>query len=145
MSLVAPGSDSSVPDSSVPDGSGPGGSGADSTSGPWRKSIVADSRPGNELAVWTDQSANRCILKLRGRLCADTVAVLDRHVDRLGCRWCDEVVVDLVGLVLMDLVGARLLVGFGHYVAGRGGRFEIRGAGEEISTLIRAAEEQLEA
>lgn len=131
MSLVAPGSDSSVPDSS---------------SGPGRQtSIVASSPPGSELAIWTDQSANRCILHLRGRLCAQTVSVLDRHVDRLGCRWCDEVVVDLAGLILMDLVGAGLLVGFGHYVAGRGGRFEIRGAGEEISALIRAAEEQLEA
>ena len=121
MSIVAPGSDSS------------------------HASMVASTQPGSDLAVWTDQSANRCVLNLRGQLCADTVPVLDRHVDRLGCRWCDEVVVDLRGVVLMDVVGARLLVGLGHYVGGRGGRFEIRGASDEASALIRAAEAGMEA
>lgn len=127
MSLVASGSESSGPEPprSVP------------------VSMTA-SPPGSDLAVWTDQSANRCILHLRGQLCAETVAVLDRHVDRLGCRWCDEVVVDLRGLILMDVVGASLLVGLGHYVRGRGGRFEICGASEEAGALIRAAEAELE-
>lgn len=102
-----------------------------------------DSSHAGGLAVWTEQSTDRCVLRLRGRLDAGTVPELDRHVDRLGCRWCEEVVVDLSRLDTMDSVGARLLVGFGHYAAGRGGRFEVVGASREVAALIAAAEVEL--
>ena len=98
---------------------------------------------GGELAIWTDQSANRCTLRLRGRLTADTVPLLDRHVDRLGCGWCDEVIIDVSGLELMDCVGARLIVGFSHYAAGRGGSFTVRGARPDTAALLAAAEVEL--
>lgn len=130
MSLVAPGSDSSTPPRS------PGTR--------RHSSMIAGSGTVTDLAVWTDQSSNRCVLNLRGRLCRDTVSLLDRHVDRLGCRWCDEVVVDLRSLELIDEVGARLLVGLGHYVGGRGGTFRIQGARADIGVVIDAAEVDLE-
>ena len=95
------------------------------------------------LAIWTDQSNDRCILRLRGRLCTDTVRLLDTHVDLLGSQSVDEVVMDLHGVDGMDQVGARLIVGFGHYVAGRGGRFRMEGAVPEIRSMIARAEVEL--
>lgn len=130
MAVVAPGSDSSA-SGGLPSASDP-------------TSMTASSL-GSGLAIWTDQGPNRCVLHLRGRLCADTVRLLDGHVDRLGCRWSDEVVVDLRSLAGIDDVGARLLVGLSHYVAGRGGRFHIEGASREILAGIGAAEAELEA
>jgi anti-anti-sigma regulatory factor len=101
--------------------------------------VVAARPPDGDLSVWTDQSANRCVLRLRGRLCADTVSLLDRHVDRLGCRWCDRVTVDLRRLDHLDPVGAKLLVGLGHYVVGRGGQFDLEGVPAAMDPVIRAA------
>lgn len=106
-------------------------------------SPVNATSPGSSkggLAIWTDQSHNCCTLRLTGRLCADTVRLLDSHVDLLGRRTCDEVVIDLHGVELMDQVGARLIVGFGHYVAARGGRFSVDGAAPAIRALIDQAE-----
>jgi anti-anti-sigma regulatory factor len=127
MSVVVPGPHSVAP----PQRSGAGGTDADV------------SAPRADLAVWTDMGSGRCVLRMRGRLCQDTVAVFDRHVDRLGWSWCDEVVVDLSSVVLMDRVGARLVVGLGHYVAGRGGRFGVQGASPEHAAVMRAAEAEL--
>lgn len=122
----------------------PGSTPADPPPGRARQtSMTAGGGPGGDLAIWTDQSANRCVLRLRGRLCADTVGLVDGHVDRLGCRWCDEVVVDLRSVVVMDEVGARLLVGLSHYVAARGGRFEVQSESAEAAALLAAAEVEL--
>ncbi len=114
-----------------------------SASGGAETPVTATGGPTGDLAIWTDQTANRCTLRLRGRLCADTVGILDRHVDRLGCRWCDEVVVDLETLLRIDPVGARLLVGFGHYVATRGGRFRVRNASPRVEQMLEVAEAEL--
>jgi anti-anti-sigma factor len=95
--------------------------------------------PRRDLAVWTEQHQNRCTLRLSGRLCSDTVASFDAHVDRLGCRWCEEVVVDIRGLSVLDLVGARVLVGLSHYVAGRAGRFQIEGASRFMQSMLDTA------
>ena len=100
---------------------------------------------GGGLSVWTDQSDHRCVLRLSGRLAAENVQELDRHVDRLGCRWCDDVAVDLGRLDQIDAVGARLIVGFGHYVAGRGGRFTVKGASAEVAGMLAEAEVELAA
>lgn len=110
----------------------------------WPTAVAGRSGQGGELAIWTDQGANRCVLRLRGRLCADTVPLLNRHVDRLGCRWCDDVVVDVGSLVTMDAVGAGLLVGLSHYVAARGGTFSVQGASPEAEAELAAAEVALE-
>ena len=99
----------------------------------------ADGSSRRDLAVWTEQHRNRCVLRLSGRLCADTVGSFDSHVDRLGCRWCEVVVVDVVNLSVLDLVGARVLVGLSHYVAGRGGRFRIEGASPYMQTMLDTA------
>lgn len=102
---------------------------------------TAGNRPA--LAVSTGQGTNRCVLRLSGRLGSDTVRLLDRHVDLLGSRSCEEVVVDLAGLELMDQVGARVIVGLGHYVAARGGRFEVTGAAGPVATMLARAEIEL--
>lgn len=94
----------------------------------------------SSLSVWTDQSHNCCVLRLSGRLCSETVRLLDSHVDILGCRSCDEVTIDLSTLEDVDPVGARLIVGFGHYVAGRGGRFRVDGASATVQAMIARAE-----
>ncbi|HET9075808.1 MAG TPA: STAS domain-containing protein [Acidimicrobiales bacterium] len=125
MTVAMPGSDSSMDED-------PGIS--------RRTPLVAGGPDRAGLAIWTDQSHNRCVLRLTGRLCADTVRLLDNHVDLLGCRACDEVVMDLSGLEAMDPVGARLIVGFGHYVAARGGRFRLDGAAPGIRAMVDRAE-----
>ena len=108
----------------------------------WRRSLPAGAgSPG--LAIWTDRAQDSCTLRLRGRLCADTVRLLDTHVDLLGAQACDEVVLDLEGVDGMDQVGARLIVGLGHYVAGRGGRFRLDGAAQAIQSMIARAEVEL--
>lgn len=113
------------------------GSGTPVTKGP------ASGHGGSGLAIWTEEGHNRCTLVLRGRLGADNVSLLDTHVDLLGGRSCDEVVLDLRELDAIDQVGARVIVGFGHYVAGRGGRFRTEGAIPAISSMIARAEIEL--
>lgn len=95
------------------------------------------------LSIWTDQSQHRCVLRLEGRLCAETVRLLDSHVDLLGCQSCDEVVLDMSHVEMLDQVGARLVVGLGHYVAGRDGRFSLSGATRAAQSMIDAAEIEL--
>lgn len=104
---------------------------------------MEQNQAGKLLSVWTEQQANRCTLRLRGRLTGDTAADFNTHVDRLGCRWCDEIVIDVSGLECMDQVGARLLVGLSHYVAARGGTFRTVGARPVVSALMAAAEVEL--
>ena len=104
---------------------------------------MAISDPRTALSIWTDQNQHRCVLRLRGRLCADTVRLLDTHVDLLGCQALYEVVLDLSGVDRMDQVGARVVVGLGHYVAGRGGRFSVAGATPAVRSRIAAAEVEL--
>lgn len=126
MTLATPDSDSSM-------GRGPGR----------RARHMAIAGPRSGLAIWTGQSQNRCVLRLSGRLCAETVSLLASHVDYLGCRTCEEVVIDLGGVEHMDQVGARLIVGFGHYVAGRGGRFVVEGARPTVHSMLAEAEVEL--
>ncbi len=108
-----------------------------------RRTRLAGESGGSGLAIWTDQSHNCLTLRLRGRLCSDTVRLLDTHVDLIGCHSCDEVVLDLHDLQAIDEVGARLIVGFSHYVAGRGGRFAVEGAVASITSMISRAEVEL--
>lgn len=128
MTVAMPGSDS-------PAGSGPRFG--------LRAHQTGISDPRTALAIWTDQKQNRCVLRLRGRLCSDTVRLLDRHVDLLGCQSCDEVVLDLSGVDVMDQVGARVVVGLGHYMAGREGRFQVSGATPAVRSMIAAAEVEI--
>lgn len=104
---------------------------------------VSQHHQGGELSVWTDQRASHCVLRLRGRLTSGTVSLLETHVDALGCSGCEEVVLDLSGVTLLDEVGASLIVGLGHYVAGRGGRFSLNGVTEEAGARLAAAEVEL--
>jgi anti-anti-sigma factor len=102
-----------------------------------------DGSEGAGLSVWTHQHSDRCLLRLRGRLAADTVPLMDRHMDLLLCSWCEEVEIDLHGITEMDRVGARLLAGFAHYVRARGGRFSTCGASPRVDRMIGAAEIEL--
>ncbi|MDE3204849.1 MAG: STAS domain-containing protein [Acidobacteriota bacterium] len=97
------------------------------------------------LTIWTDQGANRCTLRLRGRLDAQTVVLLSRHVDFLGCQWCDEVLIDLEAVTAIDRVGANCLVGIGHYVRGRGGRFRVVAAGPLARSMLAEADRSIRA
>lgn len=105
----------------------------------------SDAPSSGGLSVWVDQSDNRCLLLLRGRLCVDTVGMLESHVDLVVCQWCDRVTVDVRRLERLDTVGARVLAGFGHYVAARGGRFEVEGAEGAVARLLEEAESDLSA
>jgi anti-anti-sigma regulatory factor len=136
MTVVTPGSPSR-PGDPEPGGGQPG-------PGPRSRWIGPPERSGaGRLAVWTDQRAHRCVLRLEGSLTRHTVSQLDRHVDLLGCRSSEEVTVDLTGLDVLDEVGARLLVGLAHYVAGMGGKFTLKGGTESAGALIAAAEREL--
>lgn len=126
----------------VSDGAEAGGAGAANPPRPARPDLgerAAARLDRRELRVATEQTGSRCVLRLHGRLCSDTVATLDAHVDGLWCRWCDEVVVDLEDLRVLDLVGARVVVGLSHYVAGRGGRFRIEGASPFMESMLERA------
>lgn len=95
------------------------------------------------LSVWIDKGDNRRLILLRGRLCFDTVGVLEDHVDLVVCQWCDEVVVDLNHLDRLDSVGAQVLAGLGHYVSARGGSFTVHGAVGAVERLLADAEIRL--
>jgi anti-anti-sigma regulatory factor len=97
-------------------------------------------RTAGGLSVWIDQGDNRCLILLRGRLCSDTVGVLESHVDLGVCQWCDEVAVDLSRLDRLDGVGAQVLAGLGHYVTARGGSFTVQGAVGAVERLLADAE-----
>ncbi len=106
------------------------------------RATVATPAPGlaTALTIWADQTSDRCTLRIRGRLRADTVHLLSEHVDRLGCKWCDEVVVDLRAVSMLDATGAKSLAGLAHYVLGRGGRFSLVGADPRFASLLAEAE-----
>jgi len=98
--------------------------------------------PGG-LTVWTDQDAERCVFRLKGSLNAETVSLLNHHIDLLGRRSCEQVVVDLAGLEKLDTVGARLIVGLAHYVSGRGGTLSVQGTTPYMETLLADARLEL--
>jgi anti-anti-sigma regulatory factor len=77
-------------------------------------------------------------LDLRGELCAETIGVLERHVDMLGCCGCEELTIDLTRLDRIDVTGARVLLGLEHYLRGRGGRLTVTGAADEARALLEA-------
>ncbi len=87
---------------------------------------------------------NRCWLILSGSLCCTSIAALEVQVDQLGCLPCDEVYIDLGGLRELDQVGAKVLIGLRHYVAGRGGQMRVIGAKGQVADILRASSREAE-
>lgn len=77
-----------------------------------------------------------CILSVRGALTAQTLAVFESQIDRLGRTTCQRVVIDAAGLTLMDDAGVAVLTGLHHYVQARGGRLSVTGADGGVSRLL---------
>lgn len=77
-----------------------------------------------------------CILSVRGALTAETLAVFESQIDRLGRTTCQRVVIDAAGLTEMDDTGVAVLTGLHHYVQARGGRLSVTGAGGGVSRLL---------
>ena len=84
-----------------------------------------------------------CRLTLRGELCGGSLAALAAQVDQLGCMPCEQVVVDMRQVTLLDPAGARVILGLHYYVGGRGGVLRVIGTAGEVAETLRAAGPEL--
>jgi len=105
------------------------------------EAVERDRPPDPWLRVELEGDGPVCTLILAGALCGSSIAALEAQVDQLGCRRCEDVVVDVAGLVLLDDVGARVLVGLRHYVSGRGGHLVVTGAQGQVAFTLRRFED----
>lgn len=96
--------------------------------------------PAAWLAVWTDHEGPTCRLTLRGVLDVSTIAILERHLDVLGCCQCETIIVDITRLDHLDPTGAQVLHGLRHYMRGLGSSFELVGATPAAEATLALAD-----
>lgn len=65
-------------------------------------------------------------LRVRGSLDAQAMPALTAQFDQLQCTACDQAVLDLNDVLVVDCVGLNAVAGLCHYVSGRGGTLLIR-------------------
>jgi anti-anti-sigma factor len=71
-------------------------------------------------------SARGLTLEIRGVLDSDSLPALSAQLARLQCSPCEEVVVDVRRVDVLDHAGCNAIASLAHYVPARGGRFVIR-------------------
>ena len=113
-------------------------SGAEARREPRHDEVVAGAADAM-LSVAFRHVSEVCILSVRGALTAETLAVFESQVDRLGRTTCQRVVIDAAGLTVMDDTGVAVLTGLHHYVRARGGRLSVTGAGDGVSRLLASS------
>jgi anti-anti-sigma factor len=96
------------------------------------------SRIGSWFQVEIQSKESSCTLILSGALCGTSIAALEAQVDQFGATRCDQVVIDVHGLPELDAVGASVLLGLYHYVAGKGGEMHIVGATGPVASTLHA-------
>jgi anti-sigma B factor antagonist len=75
-------------------------------------------------------------LVVRGTLDGETLPALSAQIDQLLCTPCEEAVLDVRDLTVLDARGCRAVAGLAHAVAGLGGRLVIRTAPGAITGLL---------
>jgi anti-anti-sigma factor len=88
------------------------------------------------LTVTFDDRESVCVLTLSGQLTRTSVAALDAQVDQIGCSKCTELILDVTGLIGLDAVGSRALVGLSVYLRALGARLTVNGANEALAEAM---------
>jgi anti-anti-sigma factor len=65
-------------------------------------------------------------LSIRGALDAGSLPALSAQLDQLQCTPCQEVLLDVAAVTVLDHTGCNAIAGLAHYVSARGGRLIIR-------------------
>ena len=95
---------------------------------PWVTSADAEPAPAGPLRceVTLLETPRGLTLSVAGALDAHSVPALSAQFDQLQCTPCDEALLDLRDLSVVDGVGLNAVAGLAHDVAGRGGTLVIR-------------------
>lgn len=80
--------------------------------------------PVCEVALLT--SSGGLTLEVKGTLDASTLPALSAQLDQLQCTPCDNTILDLQAVEVLDHVACNAIAGLSHYVAARGGDLVIR-------------------
>jgi anti-anti-sigma factor len=79
-----------------------------------------------------------CRLTLQGELGGTSLAALVAQVDQLGGLPCEQVVIDMGDVTVIDDVGAKVVLGLYYYVLGRGGSLQVTGMTGKVAETLRA-------
>lgn len=88
--------------------------------------VLERSADESDSEVLLDETARGLTLTVRGALDARAMPALATQFDLLQCTPCEEAVLDLCDVTVVDCVGLNAVAGLSHYVAGRGGILRIR-------------------
>jgi ABC-type transporter Mla MlaB component len=95
------------------------------------------------LGIATEHEGDHCRLALTGVLGADTVKVLEEHIDRFDCCAAANLTIDLTRLDHLDPTGARVLYGIRLYAAARGCNIRLAGASQGATIALQEARHQM--
>jgi len=97
----------------------------------------------HQLGIATEHEGDHCRLSLSGVLGADTVRVLEEHIDRLDCCAAAYLTIDLTRLEHLDPTGARVLHGIRLYASARGCNIRLTGASSGATFALREASDHM--
>ena len=95
--------------------------------------------PQTELPVLTvgfSSVGSVCLLTVSGELNGTSIAALEAQIDQIGCSECHDIVLDVAGLLTVDSVGMRVLIGLDHYVRALGARLTVTGASGSVAEAL---------
>jgi len=94
---------------------------------PWMASADDEPAPVGPLRceVTLLETPRGLTLSVGGALDAHSVAALSAQFDQLQCTSCDEAVLDLREVGVIDCAGLNAVAGLSHYIGGRGGTLVI--------------------
>lgn len=90
------------------------------------------------LMVGFTSAGSSCTLTLIGELNGTSLPALEAQIDQIGGSDCENVVLDVSGLVTIDSVGIRVLTGLKHYVRGLGAHLTVIGARGQVAEALTA-------
>jgi anti-anti-sigma factor len=94
--------------------------------------------PDSTLLVELAVLGASCRLTLQGELGGTSLAALVAQVDQLGGLPCEQVVIDMGDVTVIDDVGAKVVLGLYYYVLGRGGSLQVTGMTGKVAETLRA-------
>jgi anti-anti-sigma factor len=90
------------------------------------------------LMVGFTSAGSSCTLTLIGELNGTSIPALEAQIDQIGGSDCQNVVLDVSGLVAIDSVGVRVLTGLNHYGRGLGAHLTVIGASGQVAEALAA-------
>jgi anti-anti-sigma factor len=90
------------------------------------------------LMVGFTSAGSSCTLTLIGELNGASLPAFEAQIDQIGGSDCENVVLDVSGLVTIDSVGIRVLTGLEHYVRGLGAHLTVIGARGQAAESLAA-------